>query len=126
MMDIKKFLQKFNEAIRYTESGNGYEIAFPFAFPNDDHISSVLISEDETGLFTITDNGNTFLYLENNGVNMKKHAGKIKEICKRFHFTIDHGTVKGILGEYETNQTFTQLTSFYIGISQLAMLKYCD
>lgn len=49
MMDIQKFLKKFNDTIRYSEFGNGYEIAFPFAFPNDDHISSVFISEDETG-----------------------------------------------------------------------------
>lgn len=126
MMDIQKFLKKFNDTIRYSEFGNGYEIAFPFAFPNDDHYSSVFISEDGTGSFTITDNGNTFLYLENNGVDIEKHASRIKEICKLFHLTIDNGTVKGILGEYETNQTFTQLTNFYVGISQLAMLKYFD
>lgn len=125
-MDIQKFLEKFNEEIRYAECGDGYEIAFPFKFPNDDHISSVFISEDETGLFTVTDNGNTFLYLENNGVDVEKHANRITEICRRFHLTIEDGVVKGVLGEYETNQTFTQLVSFYVGISQLAALKYFD
>ena len=55
-MNIKKFLQKYNETIHYAEYDNGCEIAFPFKLYNDDHISSVFIKEDETGLFTITDN----------------------------------------------------------------------
>ena len=125
-MDIKKFLQKYNEHIKYAERDNGYDIAFPFKFYNDDHISSVHISEDETGLFTITDNGNTMLYLENMCVNVEKHADKIQKICKLFNLTIENGTVKSILGEYITNQTFTQFTSFLIGISHLATIKYLD
>lgn len=119
-MDIKKFLSKYNEEIRYAELDGGYEIAFPFKFVNDDRISSVFISEDETGLFTVTDNGNTLKYLENSGVDVREYANKIKKICKLFNLEYNNGEFKGILGEYETNQTFTQLTSFFAGISHIA------
>ena len=125
-MDINIFLQKYNEHIKYAKRDGGYDIAFPFKFYNDDHISSVHISEDETGLFTITDNGNTMLYLENMCVNIEEHTDKIQKICKLFNLTIENGIVKSILGEYITNQTFTQLTNFLIGISHLATIKYLD
>lgn len=120
MIDIEKFLQKYNEHIRYAEHENGYEIAFPFKFYNDDHISSVFISEDESGLFTITDNGNTVKYFENMGVDAHAYADKIKKICKDFDLEFENGQFKGILGEYETNQTFVQLTKFLIGISHVS------
>lgn len=120
MIDIEKFLKKYNEEIRYAECGNGYEIAFPFKFCNDDRISSIFISEDESGLFTVTDNGNTIRYLENMGIDMQEYADKIKKICKLFHLEFENGVFKGILGEYETNQTFVQLTGFLIGISHIA------
>ncbi|MDE7454301.1 MAG: DUF1828 domain-containing protein [Clostridia bacterium] len=119
-MDIQKFLQKYNEEIRYAEYDNGYEIAFPFKFYNDCQTSSVFISEDETGLFTITDNGNTMRYFENMGIDPQKYADKIKIICDMFDLTFENGIFKGILGEYETNQTFTHLTNFLIGISHVA------
>ena len=119
-MDIEIFLRKYNEHIRYAEQENGYQIAFPFKFYNDDHISSVFISEDETGLFTITDNGNTMKYFENMGVNPEEYAAKIKKICKTFDLSFEDGTFKGILGEYETNQTFVHLTKFLIGISHIS------
>ena len=125
-MDIKNFLENYNEKIVYAERDGGYEIAFPFKLYNDDHISSVFITEDETGLFTITDNGNTFLYLENMGVDIEKYASKVKKIYKMFNLTIENGLVKGVLGEYETNQTFTHLSNFLIGISHIATLKYFD
>lgn len=119
-MDIQKFLQKYNEHIRYAEYENGYEIAFPFKFYNDSHISSVFISEDETGLFTITDNGNTMKYFENRGIDPQEYADKINKICDMFDLTYEKGEYKGILGEYETNLTFVQLTKFFIGISHIA------
>lgn len=119
-MDIEKFLLKYNEEIRYADCGNGYEIAFPFKFCNDDRISSVFISEDETGLFTITDNGNTMKYLDNIGVDPQEYADKIKKICKAFNLEFENGMFKGVLGEYESNQTFVQLTNFLIGISHIA------
>ena len=125
-MDIKKFLQKYNETIRYAEVNGGYAIAFPFKFYNDDHISSVFISEDESGLFTITDNGNTMLYLENMCVDIEEYASKINKICELFNLTIENGIIKSILGEYETNQTFTMLTNFLIGISHIATVKHLD
>ncbi|MDE7439251.1 MAG: DUF1828 domain-containing protein [Clostridia bacterium] len=119
-MDIKKFLQEFNEKIRYAERGDGYEIAFPFKFLNDSQISPLFISEDEAGLFTITDNGNTINYLENFGVNPEDYADKIKSICEAFDITYENGEFKGILGEYETNQTFTMLSKFFMGISHIS------
>lgn len=121
-MDIEKFLRKYNEEIRYAACGNGYEIAFPFKFCNDDRISSVFVSEDETGLFTVTDNGNTLKYFEDAGVNPQEYADKIKKICKTFNLEFEDGKFKGILGEYETNQTFVQLTGFLMGISHIAMV----
>ena len=121
-MDIKKFLSKYSEEIRYFGRDGGYEVAFPFKFVNDDKISSVFISEDETGLFTITDNGNTMLYLENRGVDTDEYAVKIKRICKLFDLECENGIFKRNLGEYETNQTFTQLTSFLVGISHIATI----
>ena len=125
-MNIKEFLDKFNEDIVYAERDGGYEIAFPFKLYNDDHISSVFITEDKTGLFEITDNGNTFEYLENMGVDIDKFTDKVKKICDMFNLTIEDGLVKGVLGEYETNQTFTNLSNFLIGISHIATLKYFD
>lgn len=119
-MNIEKFLQKFNEEIRYAEVGGGYEVAFPFKFYNDDRISSIFISESESGLFTVTDNGNTLRYLEDNGVNPKEYADKIKKICKTFNLKFENGEFKGVLGEYETNLTFTQLMKFFIGISHVS------
>ena len=119
-MDIEKFLKKYHEEIRYAKCGNGFEIAFPFKFCHDDRISSVFISEDETGLFTITDNGNTVKYLENMGVDVQEYADKIKKICKLFDLEFANDEFKGVLGEYETNQTFVQLTNFLVGISHIA------
>ena len=119
-MDIEKFLHKFNEGIRYAEYGSGYEIAFPFKFCNYSHIFPLFISEDENGLFTITDNGNTMKYFEDMGVNPEEYADKIKKICKTFDLSFENGMFKGILGEYETNQTFVHLTKFLIGISHIS------
>lgn len=77
-------------------------------------------------MFEITDNGNIFEYLENMGVDIEKYASKIKKICKMFNLTIEQGIIKGVLGEYETNQTFMHLSNFLIGISHIATLKYID
>ena len=125
-MDITEFLNKFNDAIKYAEYNGGYEIAFPFKLYNDDHISSVFITQNETGLFTITDNGNTMKYLDNNGVDIEKYSSRIKKICDMFNLTIEGDTVKSVLGEYETNQTFTMLTNFLIGISHIVTLRCFD
>ena len=122
-MDIKKFLQKYNEEIRYFERDGGVEVALPFKFVNDDRICSVFISEDDAGLFTVTDNGNTLQYLENIGVDANEYADKIKRICKLFDLEYENGVFKRILGEYETNQTFTQLTSFLVRISHIATVN---
>ena len=122
-MDIKKFLDKYNGEIRYFERDGGAEVAFPFKFVNDDKICSVFISEDDTGLFTVTDNGNTLQYLENSGVDANEYAQKIKSICKLFDLEYENGVFKRILGEYESNQTFTQLTSFLVGISHIATVN---
>ena len=119
-MDIKKFLQNYNEEIRYAECGDGYEIAFPFKFLNYSEISSVFISEDENGLFTVTDNGNTIKYLENTGVGVEEYADKISKICRAFNLTYEDGEFKGVLGEYETNQTFTMLSKFFMGIAHIS------
>ena len=43
------------------------------------------------------------------GVNIEDYASKVKKICKMFNLTIENGIIKGNLGEYETNQTFTHL-----------------
>lgn len=125
-MDITEFLKRYNEEIRYARCDGGYEIAFPFKLYKDDHISSVVICEDETGLFTITDNGNTMLYLDNMGVDVERYSDKIKKICKMFGLTVEDGIVKGYLGEYETNLTFVMLSNFLVGISHIATLKYFD
>ena len=119
-MNIEEFLKKYNEEIKYAKCGNGFEIALPFKFYNDDHISSFFISEDETGLFLITDNGNTVKYLENMGVDMQEYSGKIKKICKLFNLEFECDVFKGVLGEYESNQTFVQFTNFLVGISHIA------
>ena len=121
-MDVKEFLNKYFETIRYAEQDDGYQIAFPFRLYNDDHISSVFIREEPSGLFTITDNGNVFKYFENFGVDERQYEEKIKKICEMFNLTIENGIVKGVLGEYITNQTFTQLQNFLTGISHLATL----
>lgn len=119
-MDIRKFLQKFNEHIKYAEWGNGCLIAFPFKFYNDCCIPSMFISENETGSFTLTDNGSTMRYFENMGVDPREYADKINQICDMFDLTYENGMYKCILGEYETNLTFVQLTKFFVGISHIA------
>ena len=60
------------------------------------------------------------------GVNTEKYASKINKICEMFNLTIDGETIRGILGEYETHQTFVHLSNFLIGISHIATLKYFD
>ncbi len=114
------------DSIVYEKDDIGYQIAFPFKLFNDDHISSCHITEDETGLFTITDNGNVFKYYENNGILFENYQKKIKQICRMFHLCIEDGIIKRTLGEYETNQTFVQLMSFFVGISHLCTIKYLE
>ena len=122
-MDIKVFLEKYMDKIKYVEEADGYQIAFPFKLYNDDHISSCHIKEDSTGVFIVSDNGNVFKYFENNGIVMDNYQKQIKQICKMFSLYIEDGCVKKVLGEYETNQTFVQLTNFFIGISHLATMN---
>ncbi|MDE6407634.1 MAG: hypothetical protein K2K50_03395 [Anaeroplasmataceae bacterium] len=125
-MDIDVFLKNYMNHIKYAEDNDGYEIAFPFKLYNDDHISSCHIKEESTGLFIVSDNGNVFKYFENNGINLNAYQKQVNKICDMFDLYIEDGYVKKVLGEYETNQTFVQLTNFFIGISHLATMNRFD
>ena len=125
-MDINVFLEKYMEDIKYVEDNDGYEMAFPFKLYNDDHISSCHIKENSMGLFIVSDNGNVFKYFENNGIKLENYQMQMKKICDMFDLYIEEGCMKKVLGEYETNQTFVQLTNFFIGISHLATMNRFD
>ena len=122
-MDVEVFLRKYFEEIKFERCGKGYDISFPFKFCNDDRIPSFYIEEDDSGAFTVTDNGNTFKYLEYSGVNTEDYKDKIAKICKLYRLENEGGIIKKVLGDYQTNMTFVQLTGFMVGISHIAMIK---
>ena len=79
----------------------------------------------EDGWYDIDDNGNTFRYLNDIGVNLTNYKDKVESICTLFSLKIDGELVRGVIG-YGTNQTYKQLHNFLQGVSHLSTLQYLD
>jgi len=67
MMDIedikKEFFQKISAGFRIVEDGpNRYRVCTPFVFDDGDH-PVIILRQDDTGLWRVTDEGHTFMRL---------------------------------------------------------------
>ena len=119
---MERFLKEFYSSYSCKEYRDGILLSTPIMYQGADHTFSFYITQNKTGSFTISDNGETLDYMREN-FNPEKYMDKIMSVCERFSITLENNAFIGKIASYESNQA---MRTFNIFIGAMNIIANID
>lgn len=121
-MNIEKFLDSYFNSITATKTENGFLLKTPIMYKFADTREVFLLTEDEDGYVTISDQGRTMDYVNDNGIEIEKYDEVIKNLCKKNDIEVENNCFKRELPGYQTNQIMRALFAYFGVLNTIANL----
>ena len=121
-MDIEKFLDSYFNSTTATKVENGFLLTTPIMYKFSNTREVFLLTEDEDGFVTISDQGRTMDYVNENGIEIEKYNEAIKNICKQNDIVFENNCFKRELPSYQTNQIMRALFAYFGALNTIANL----
>lgn len=119
-MDILTLINDFAHDTRLVAENNGVKYyAVPFFHLGFDEGIALTVREEGNMLY-FTDDGTTYDYWEDKGIDLNLFADKIKAVVHKFDLTVDGKKFGIAIDNYSSDNTRYRLCQFFEGLCVLA------